>query len=199
MYSDGSTFQPQSPLVPNNLVLPNFESERLLLAFQFLIVTVITAAYVLAFVARIQWPSIEALEGKAIHYLESRQYAFALPRLTQLAKLQPYDGDLQLSLARAYIGLDQDTKAWIAIARAKKLGRQVQQDPALTKELARHYLQQNKYNMATEVLKPLANKGNLEIKNILADYVSSRGDYLFLNGGYVEAKSYWVKARELRR
>lgn len=198
MYS-GGTFQSHSPLVPNSFVLHGLELERLLLALRFLFATVVASAYVLAYTARVQWPSIETINRAAVHYLDSRQYAFALPRLLRLEKLQPHDANLQLSLARAYVGLDQDVKAWNAITRAKKAGLQVQSDVDLTQELARHYLQKDKYDLAIGVLKPLAQKGNTRAQTVLGDYVTYWGNYAFMRGNYVEAKKYWLEARDMRR
>jgi hypothetical protein len=200
MYSQPSTDQYFSKgLVRRSLYVPHtYYSDRLLLAFHFMLLTVIASSLAIAAVARMALPRGDVVHRAALHYLESRQYAFALPRLTQLANERPYDGPLQLSLARAYIGLDQDVRAWIAIEKAKKLGLQVTSDPQLAGELARRRIQRNEFNAAVEVLKPLAKKGDVKTKLLMADYLSAWGDFSFRNSDYQNAKKRWIQARDLR-
>ncbi len=91
------------------------------------------------------------------------QYAFAVNSLTEASALNPKDGRIQLSLARAYIGIEQLDKAWESVSHAQQLGLSLADEPVLSTQLANYYRQRGDYEKAIDLMRPLA-KGEADHK-----------------------------------
>ena len=135
------------------------------------------------------------LEGQK--ELRDGQYAFALKTLTKAAKGKPDDPRILLSLARAYVGVDQVEKAWECITQAQQLGAGVVAEPQLASDLANYYRQRNQYQRAVELLRPLAANNVAGKKAELADLDASWGDDCLRDGDYKQALKCWEEVREM--
>jgi tetratricopeptide (TPR) repeat protein len=126
------------------------------------------------------------------------QYAFAVATLSKASSLKTDDPQIQLALARAYIGIDQIDKAWDCISKAQKLGEGVAAQPALATELANFYRRQGKYEKAIEILRPLAKAGTTGKKAELADLLASFGDDCLTQGKLELALKSWEEVKDLQ-
>jgi tetratricopeptide (TPR) repeat protein len=130
--------------------------------------------------------------------LANGQYAFAVKDLTQASAMRPKDPKIFLSLARAYVGVDQVDKAWDCISTAQQLGSGVVQEPALASDLANYYRQRQQYERAIDLLRPLAKADIAGKKAELADLDALWGDEALRNGKTEQALRCWEEVRDLR-
>ena len=135
------------------------------------------------------------LEGQK--ELRDGQFAFALKTLTKAQKGKPDDPRILLSLARAYVGVDQVEKAWECITQAQQLGAGVVAEPQLASDLANYYRQRNQYQRAVELLRPLAANNVAGKKAELADLDASWGDDCLRDGDYKQAMKCWEEVRDM--
>ena len=130
--------------------------------------------------------------------LANGQYAFAVKTLERVMALRANDARVYLSLARAYVGVDQVDKAWDAIAHAQQLGIGVAAEPQLASELANYYRQRGEHERAIGLLRPLA-QANIPGKRAeLADLCALWGDEAIRQGDLDRALKCWEEVRELR-
>jgi tetratricopeptide (TPR) repeat protein len=130
--------------------------------------------------------------------LQNGQYAFAVTTLNQALALRKKDPKVYLSLARAYVGVDQVEKAWDCINQAQQLGLGVVAEPALASDLANYYRQRGKYDRAVDLLRPLAQGGIAGKKAELADLDALWGDEALRQGKVDQALKCWEEVRDLR-
>src|ERR1700733_12139287 len=143
-------------------------------------------------------PDDQRLYEQGQHELANGQYAFAVSTLNQASALKPDDPKIFLSLARAYVGVDQVDKAWDCISHAQSLGSGVAAQPELASELANYYRQHGKFERAIELLRPLAKAGVQGKKAELADLDAAWGDDLLRDGKLEPALRCWEEVRDLR-
>src|SRR4029453_5200903 len=130
--------------------------------------------------------------------LANGQYAFAVKTLERVMTLRPNDARVYLSLARAYVGVDQVDKAWECIAHAQQLGTGVVSEPQLASELANYYRQRGEHERAIGLLRPLA-QANIPGKGAeLADLCALWGDEAIRAGDLDRALQCWEEVRTLR-
>lgn len=142
-------------------------------------------------------PENERLLQEGQKQLQLGQYAFAVKTLSEAVKVKPNDPKALLSLARAYVGVDQIDKASDCIAQAQQLGAGVVAEPELASELANYYRQHNQYEKAVELLRPLA-QGDVKGKKAeLADLDAAWGDELIAKGDFRQALRCWEEVKEL--
>ena len=140
----------------------------------------------------------ERLYQEGLRELANGQYAFAVKSLEQAVSQRPHDAKVFLSLARAYVGIDQVDKAWDCISQAQQLGTGVVAEPALASDLANYYRQREKYERAVELLRPLAQSGVPGKKAELADLDALWGDEALRSGDLDRALKCWEEVREIR-
>jgi tetratricopeptide (TPR) repeat protein len=143
-------------------------------------------------------PDDQRLYEQGQHELANGQYAFAVSTLNQASALKPDDPKIFLSLARAYVGVDQVDKAWDCISHAQSLGSGVAAQPELASELANYYRQHGKFERAIELLRPLAKAGVQGKKAELADLDAAWGDDLLRDGKLEPSLRCWEEVRDLR-
>lgn len=129
--------------------------------------------------------------------LKLGQYAFALKTLTQAVKLKPDDPKALLSLARAYVGVDQIDKAWDCITKAQQLGEGVVAEPELASDLANYYRQHGQNEKAVELLRPLAASNVPGKKAELSDLDAAWGDQALQDGNLQQATRCWEEVKEM--
>lgn len=130
--------------------------------------------------------------------LANGQYAFAVKSLEKLSALRPADARVFLTLARAYVGVDQVDKAWAAISQAQQLGSGVVAEPALASDLVNYYRQREQYDKAIELLRPLA-QANIPGKRAeLADLDALWGDEALRDGDLERSLRCWEEVRDIR-
>ncbi len=140
----------------------------------------------------------ELLFREGQHQLANGQYAFAVKTLEHVVRLRPNDARVYLSLARAYVGVDQVDKAWESIAHAQQLGTGVVSEPQLASDLANYYRQRGAHERAIELLRPLA-QANIPGKRAeLADLCALWGDEAIRAGDLDRALKCWDEVRTLR-
>jgi tetratricopeptide (TPR) repeat protein len=130
------------------------------------------------------------------HQLQLGQYAFALKTLTQAVQMKPDDPKALLSLARAYVGVDQIDKAWDCIQRAQQLGAGVVAEPQLASDLAGYYRQHGQNEKAIELLRPLAASNVPGKKGELSDLDAAWGDQALQDGNIQQAMHCWEEVKE---
>ncbi len=138
------------------------------------------------------------LVEQGLTQLSKGQYAFSVESLTKAASKRPHDARVFLSLARAYIGVDQVDEAWKCISQAQQLGSSVASDPALAMELANYYQKRDNREKAVELLRPLAQANVPGTRTDLADIDASWGDELLRDGKLEEALRCWEEVSELK-
>lgn len=143
-------------------------------------------------------PDDQRLYDQGQKELQNGQYAFAVKTLNQALSLRTKDPKVYLSLARAYVGVDQVEKAWDCIKQAQQLGAGVASEPALASDLANYYRQRSKYDRAVELLRPLAQAGIPGKKAELADLDALWGDEALRSGKVEHALKCWEEVRGLR-
>jgi Flp pilus assembly protein TadD len=143
-------------------------------------------------------PDDQRLLEQAQKELANGQYAFAVKTLDKARALRPNDPKLYLTLARAYVGIDQVDRAWDAISQAQQLGAGVVTEPALASDLANYYRQRGQFEKALDLLRPLA-KANIAGKRAeLADLDAMWGDEALRNGQPELALRCWEEVRDLK-
>lgn len=140
----------------------------------------------------------ELLFQEAQRQLANGQYAFAVKSLEKVAAVRPRDARVYLTLARAYVGIDQVDKAWECISQAQQLGSGVVSDPVLASELSNYYRQHGQYEKAIELLRPLAQANIQNKKAELADLDALWGDDALRDGNLDRALACWEEVRDLR-
>lgn len=135
------------------------------------------------------------LQGQ--HELETGQYAFAVKTLEQVAALRPKDANVYLTLARAYVGVDQVEKAWQCISQAQQMGTGILADPSLASDLANYYRQHSRFDRAVELLRPLAQSNVPGKKAELADLDALWGDEALRDNKLDTALKCWNEVAEL--
>jgi tetratricopeptide (TPR) repeat protein len=143
-------------------------------------------------------PDDERLFAKGKKELANGQYAFAVSTLEQAAALRNKDPRVFLALARAYIGVDQVSKAHDAISQAQQLGSGVVEEPQLASDLANYYRQRGKFDKALDLLRPLAKNNVPGKKAELADLDALYGDEALRTGKIDLALRCWEEVKELR-
>jgi tetratricopeptide (TPR) repeat protein len=128
--------------------------------------------------------------------LANGQYAFAVKSLEQALALHP-DARTYLSLARAYVGVEQIEKAWQCVSQAQQLGQGVATEPALASELANYYRQHQQWSRAAELLRPLAQAGVPGKKAELADLDGLWGDECIRTNDLNQALKCWEEVRSI--
>jgi tetratricopeptide (TPR) repeat protein len=140
----------------------------------------------------------ELLLREGQHELANGQYAFAVKTLERVLIMRPNDARIYLSLARAYVGVDQVDKAWDCIAHAQQLGTGVVSEPQLASDLANYYRQRGEHDRAIGLLRPLA-EANIPGKRAeLADLCALWGDEAIRTGDLDRALKCWEEVRNLR-
>ncbi len=142
-------------------------------------------------------PENERLYQEGQKQLELGQYAFAVKTLSEAVNRKPQDGKALLALARAYVGIDQVSKAWDCITKAQQLGAGVVAEPKLASDLANYYRQRNQYEKAVELLRPLAAADVKGKKAELADLNALWGDECIRSGNFRQAMRCWEEVKEL--
>ena len=135
------------------------------------------------------------MEGKK--ELANGQYAFAQKTLEQAMAMKPDDPIILMTLARAYVGTDQVEKAWSCISQAQHAGKGVNNDPQLSSDLAKFYIQRNQYSRAADLLRPLAELNVPHKKTELADLDALWGDASFNKGDTAQALKCWEEVKSL--
>ncbi len=143
-------------------------------------------------------PDDERLFIQGKKELANGQYAFAVKTLEKTAALRSKDPRVFLALARAYVGVDQVTKAHDAISQAQQLGSGVVEEPQLASDLANYYRQRGKYDKALDLLRPLAKNNVPGKKAELADLDALYGDEALRQGNIDLALRLWEEVKELR-
>ncbi len=143
-------------------------------------------------------PDDERLFTQGRKELANGQYAFAVKTLEKTAALRSKDPRVFLALARAYVGVDQVTKAHDAISQAQQLGSGVVEEPQLASDLANYYRQRGKFDKALDLLRPLANNNVPGKKAELADLDALYGDEALRTGNIDLALRCWEEVKELR-
>ncbi|MBI4534287.1 MAG: hypothetical protein HY711_10125 [Candidatus Melainabacteria bacterium] len=161
-----------------------------------LLVLLLSAGATIFFLSR---PSdSERLFQEGRRQLANGQYAFAVRSLEQALMARQSDSRILLTLARAYVGIDQVDKAWDCITQAQQLGTGVVAEPALASDLANYYRQRGQYQKATELLRPLAQANIADKKSELADLAALWGDQELQEGSLDTALACWEEVRDLR-
>ncbi len=143
-------------------------------------------------------PEYEVLLNEGKQQLANGQFAFAQKTLDQARMIKPKDSRILLTLARAYVGVDQVEKAWICITEAQQQGMGVMTDPQLSSDLANYYRQRNQYGRAADLLRPLAEQNLPKKKAELSDLLALWGDESFRKGKNDVAVKCWEEVRELK-
>jgi tetratricopeptide (TPR) repeat protein len=143
-------------------------------------------------------PDDQRLLEQAQRELANGQYAFAVKTLDQARALRPNDAKLYLTLARAYVGIDQVDKAWDAISQAQQLGLAVTTEPELASQLANYYRQRGQFGKALDLLRPLAKAGVPGKRAELADLDALWGDEALRTGQPDIALRCWEEVRDLQ-
>lgn len=143
-------------------------------------------------------PDDERLFSQGKKELANGQYAFAVKTLEKAAALRSKDPRVFLALARAYVGVDQVTKAHDAISQAQQLGSGVVEEPQLASDLANYYRQRGKFDKALDLLRPLAKNNVPGKKAELADLDALYGDEALRQGKIDLALRCWEEVKELR-
>jgi Flp pilus assembly protein TadD len=143
-------------------------------------------------------PDDQRLFDQAQKEIANGQFAFAVKTLDKARALRPNDPKVYLSLARAYVGIDQVDKAWDAISQAQQLGAGVVAEPALASDLANYYRQRGQFEKALDLLRPLAKAGVEGKRAELADLDAMWGDEALRNGHPELALRCWEEVRDLK-
>jgi tetratricopeptide (TPR) repeat protein len=143
-------------------------------------------------------PENQRLLAEGQRQLQLGQYAFALKSLSEAVKVKPDDPKALLSLARAYVGVDQVDKAWDCIMQAQQLHASVAEEPALASDLANYYHQHGQYQRAIDLLRPLAAANIPGKKAELADLSATWGDQALQDGDTKQAMRCWEAVRDLK-
>lgn len=159
-------------------------------------VLLVSAGAVFFFVTK--QPDDERLLEQGNKELANGQYAFAVNTLNKALGMRKKDPKVYLSLARAYVGIDQVEKAWDCINQAQQLGLGVVAEPSLASDLANYYRQRGKYERAVDLLRPLAQADITGKKAELADLDALWGDEALRSGNVEQALKCWDEVRQLR-
>ncbi len=129
--------------------------------------------------------------------LANGQYAFAVKTFEKALSEHPNNPRVLLSLARAYVGVDQVDKAWQLITQAQQQGVSVVSEPQLASELANYYRQREQFEKAIELLRPLAQAGVPGKRGELADLDALWGDIALRDGDLEKAQQCWEEVKQL--
>ena len=129
--------------------------------------------------------------------LANGQYAFAVKTFEKSLSAHPNNPRVLLSLARAYVGVDQVDKAWQLITQAQQQGVSVVSEPQLASELANYYRQREQFEKAIELLRPLAQAGVPGKRGELADLDALWGDIALRDGDLEKALQCWEEVKQL--
>lgn len=129
--------------------------------------------------------------------LDNGQYAFAVKSFEKALANNPNNPRVLLSLARAYVGVDQVDKAWQLITQAQQQGVSVVSEPQLASELANYYRQREQFEKAIELLRPLAQAGVPGKRGELADLDGLWGDISLRDGDLDKAQQCWEEVKQL--
>ena len=129
--------------------------------------------------------------------LANGQYAFAVKSFEKALAEHPNNPRILLSLARAYVGVDQVDKAWQMITLAQQQGVSVVAEPQLASELANYYRQREQFEKAIELLRPLAQAGVAGKRGELADLDALWGDIALRDGDLEKAQQCWEEVKQL--
>lgn len=143
-------------------------------------------------------PEWQVLLADGKQQLANGQFAFAQKTLERARLIKPQDPQILLTLARAYVGIDQVEKAWICITEAQQRGTGVMTDPQLSSDLANHYRQRNQYQRAADLLRPLAEQNLPKKRAELSDLLALWGDEAFRKGSNEIAVKCWEEVRTLK-
>lgn len=136
------------------------------------------------------------IEGQ--QQLANGQYAFALKSLEQARATAPNNAKVYLTLARAYIGVDQIDQSWACISKAQELGAAIADEPKLASELSNYYRQKGEYARSAELLRPLAERNIPGKKAELADLLALWGDECLRQEQFSQAMQNWEEVRNLK-
>lgn len=129
--------------------------------------------------------------------LANGQYAFAVKTFEKALSEHPNNPRVLLSLARAYVGVDQVDKAWQLITQAQQQGVSVVSEPQLASELANYYRQREQFEKAIELLRPLAQAGVPGKRGELADLDALWGDIALRDNNLEKAQQCWEEVKQL--
>ncbi len=142
-------------------------------------------------------PEEDRLLDKGLAEIKNGQYAFAVETLTKASNIAKGNGKILMTLARAYVGVDQVDKAWDCISRAKQMGKGIAEDPDLATQLAKYYSMHNRFDKAVELLRPLAQANIPGKKAELSDLDAQWADEQLRDGKLTSALALWEEVKSL--